>query len=134
MRQCNSKGVRALRTKLWYLIRNLLIKYRIVEGGSDRKKLITGRHGQVRGASPRLPPKNGQPTTLQRQLQHLYPLEITQSEYLTSRETPQHPKVTQPRRIYFNYPQDQTRGPPQELVTNSSSCQNRSSKALQTTI
>ena len=62
------------------------------------KKLIIGRDGLVRGAALGLPSKNGQQTTLQRPLQLIYPLEITQSEYhpvnrsdegnATSQETP----------------------------------------------
>ena len=44
------------------------------------EKLITGRDGLVRGAALRLPSKNGQLTTLQRPIQLLYPLEITQPE------------------------------------------------------
>ena len=44
------------------------------------EKLITGRDGLVRGAALKLPSKNGQQTTLQRPLQLIYPLEVTQSE------------------------------------------------------
>ena len=47
---------------------------------SHVEKLITGRDDRVRGAVLKLPPKNGQQTTLQRPLQLIYPLEITQSE------------------------------------------------------
>ena len=45
------------------------------------ERLITGRDGLARGAALRLPSKNGQPTTLQRPLQLIYPLEITQAEH-----------------------------------------------------
>ena len=44
------------------------------------ENLITGRDGLVRGAVLRLPSKSGQLTTLQRPLQLIYPLEITQAE------------------------------------------------------
>ena len=40
------------------------------------EKLITGKDGLVRGATLRLPTKDGQQTTLQRPLQLIYPLEI----------------------------------------------------------
>ena len=44
------------------------------------ERLITRRDGLVRGAILRLPTKNGWQTTLQRPLQLLYPLEISQEE------------------------------------------------------
>jgi hypothetical protein len=50
------------------------------------EKLITGRDELVRGAVLKLPPKNGQQTTLQRPLQLIYPLEITQCESHPQRE------------------------------------------------
>ena len=40
------------------------------------ERTLAGKDGHVRGAVLRLPSKNGRPTTLQRPLQLLYPLEI----------------------------------------------------------
>ena len=44
------------------------------------KELIVGKDGHIRGAVLKLPSKNNQPTFLQRPIQHLYPLEISQCE------------------------------------------------------
>ena len=47
------------------------------------QSLITGKDGVVRGASLKVASKGGPPTTLQRPLQLLYPLEIESSSSVT---------------------------------------------------
>ena len=44
------------------------------------QKLITGRDGQMRGAVLKVANKNGRHSTLQRPIQRIYPLGVTQPE------------------------------------------------------
>ena len=101
-------------------------------------KLITGRDGLIRGAALRLPSKNGQQTTLQRPLQLIYPLEITQSECHPvngsdeSNATRQEhrPEITQMKEIELNHTQDHSDCRPREPEIDLRSGRERCSKIM----
>ena len=59
------------------------------------EKLIAGRDGLARGASLRLPPKSRHQKRLQRPLQLLYPLEVSQAVELTTSQEPTVPETDQ---------------------------------------
>ena len=52
------------------------------------QKLITGRDGQTRGAVLKVANRNGKHATLQRPLQCIYPLRVTQSKAFDEPEAP----------------------------------------------
>ena len=64
------------------------------------QKLLTGRNGQTCGAVLKVANRNGKHATLQRPVQHIYPLGVTQSETFDEPETPdnaQNPELKENR-------------------------------------